>query len=243
MEMSFAARHQTGIARRHLRMIQPHEPGSWIIRGRLSTMSGPFQSPYFLSRRIALAGRTRSRSFRRIGLRTLLSPGPALLGSVFCFVLALLFLLHSKQEIFHSPNRCVFPLKERDDREQNVQQLLDQLRVALIEFPLFDTIDEFLDLGRISGGDVIVDFHRRRSRRSYARQKRTPRRKHEYFLYHEGSLQGHETRRHPLQRKFSTSIMFDPCRSVSVKRSQRPSGDKAIPVRKVGRSSVASFFT
>src|SRR5215475_3092526 len=92
-----------------------------------------------------------------------------------CFVLALLFLLHSKHEIFHSPNRCVFPLKERDDREQNVQQLLDQLRVALIEFPLFDTIDELLDLGRISGGDVIVVFHRRQSRRSSARQKRTPR--------------------------------------------------------------------
>jgi hypothetical protein len=32
-----------------------------------------------------------------------------------------------------------------------------------------------LDLGRISGGDVIVVSHRRRSRRSYARQKRTPR--------------------------------------------------------------------
>jgi len=38
---------------------------------------------------------------RRIGLRTLLSPGPAPLGSVFSFVLAPLFLLHSKQELFH----------------------------------------------------------------------------------------------------------------------------------------------
>src|SRR5215510_3116542 len=186
MEMPFAARFRTGIARRHLRMIQPHEPGARIIRGRLSTMSGPFQSPYFLSRGIALAGRTRSRSFRRIGLRTLFSPGPALLGSVFCFVLALLFLLHSKQELFHSPNRCVFSLKERDDCEQNVQQLLDQLRVALIEFPLFDAIEELLDLVRISGGDVIVVFHRRRSRRSYARQKRTPRPERKYFLFSRG---------------------------------------------------------
>src|SRR5262249_26345350 len=30
--------------------------------------------------------------------------------------------------------RCVFSLKERDNREQKVQQFLDQLRVALIEF-------------------------------------------------------------------------------------------------------------
>jgi hypothetical protein len=52
----------------------------------------------------------------------ILSPGPALLHSVLSFVLAPLFLLHSKQEIFHSPNRCVFSLKERDDREQKVHR-------------------------------------------------------------------------------------------------------------------------
>jgi hypothetical protein len=34
----------------------------------------------------------------------------------------------------------VFSLKERDDREQKVQQFLDQLRVTLIEFALFDAI-------------------------------------------------------------------------------------------------------
>jgi PadR family transcriptional regulator, regulatory protein PadR len=63
----------------------------------------------------------------------------------------------------------------------------------LIEFASFDAIDELLDLGRISGGDVIVVFHRRRSRRSYARQKRTPRPKREYLLFfHKGSLQGHD---------------------------------------------------
>src|SRR5262245_26449323 len=83
-------------------------------------------------------------------------------------------------------NRCVFSLKERDDREQKVQQFLDQLRVALIEFPPFDAIDELLDLGRISGGDVMVVFHRRRSRRSYAEQKQTPRPEHNYFLFSSG---------------------------------------------------------
>src|SRR5262249_31121564 len=82
----------------------------------------------------------------------------------------------------HSPNRCVFSLKQMDDREQKVEQILDQWRVALIEFSLFDAIDELLDLGRISGGDVIVVFHRRRSRRSYTRQKRTPRPERKYFL-------------------------------------------------------------
>src|SRR6266508_7059110 len=112
-------------------------------------------------------------------------------GAVFSFVLAPLFLLHSKQELFHSPNRCVFSLKERDDHEQNVQQFLDQLRVALIEFAPFDAIDELLDLVRISGGNVIVVFHRHRSRRSYARQKRTPRPERKYF-FHEGSLLGHK---------------------------------------------------
>jgi hypothetical protein len=44
----------------------------------------------------------------------------------------------------------VFSLKERDDHEQNVQQFLDQLSVALIKFAPFDAIDELLDLGRIS---------------------------------------------------------------------------------------------
>jgi hypothetical protein len=53
-----------------------------------------------------------------------------------------------------------------DFYKQKVQQFLDQLRAALIEFALFDAIDELLDLGRISGGDVIVVFNRRRSRRS-----------------------------------------------------------------------------
>src|SRR5262249_21714011 len=127
-----------------------------------------------------------SRRFRRIGLRILLSHGLASLGSVFSFILAQLFLLRSKQELFHSPNRCVFSFKERDDREQKVQQFLDQLRVALIEFALFDAIDELLDLVRIGGGDVIVVFHRRRSRRSYAKQKRTPRPEHKYFLFSRG---------------------------------------------------------
>src|SRR5262245_29774250 len=47
-------------------------------------------------------------------------------------------------------------------------------------------IDELLDLGRISGGDVIVVFHRRRSRRSYARQRRTPRLGLKYFLFSRG---------------------------------------------------------
>jgi hypothetical protein len=46
----------------------------------------------------------------------------------------------------------VFSLKERDDREQKGQQFLDQLRVNLIEFAMFDAIDEPLDLVRISGG-------------------------------------------------------------------------------------------
>jgi hypothetical protein len=69
----------------------------------------------------------------------------------------------------------VFSLKERDDHDRNVQQFLDQLRVALIEFAPFDAIDELLDIGLISGGSVIVVFHRRRSRRSSAKQKRTPR--------------------------------------------------------------------
>jgi hypothetical protein len=38
---------------------------------------------------------------------------------------------------------------------------LDQLRVILIEFPLFDAFDESLDLGRVGGWNVIVVFHRR----------------------------------------------------------------------------------
>jgi hypothetical protein len=49
--------------------------------------------------------------------------------------------------------------RERDDCEQKVEQSLDQLRVTLIEFALLDAIDELLDLGRISSGDVIVIFH------------------------------------------------------------------------------------
>src|SRR5262245_66537842 len=126
-----------------------------------------------------------------MGLRILLSHGLALLRSVFGFVLAQLFLLDSKQEIFHSQNRCAFSLKERDDGEQNVQQLLDQLLVALIEFAPFDAIDELLDLVRISGGNVIVVFHRRRSRRSYARRKRTPRPELKYFLFRDCLLHGH----------------------------------------------------
>jgi hypothetical protein len=64
------------------------------------------------------------------------------------------------------------------------------LRVALIEFALFDAIYEMLDLVRISGGNVIVVFHRRRSRRSYARQKRTPRPEHKYFLFSRGLTAG-----------------------------------------------------
>jgi len=64
---------------------------------------------------------------------------------------------------------------------------LDQLRVALIEFALFDAIDESLDLGRINGGDVIVVFHRRRSRRSYARQNERQGRSANIFFFHDGS--------------------------------------------------------
>jgi hypothetical protein len=75
-----------------------------------------------------------------------------------------------------------------------------------IEFPLFDVIDELLDLGRISGGDVIVVFHRRRSRRSYARQKRTPRLGLKYFLFSRGFTAG--TRMNSL------------CRSVVSERDQ-----------------------
>ena len=71
-------------------------------------------------------------------MRTLLSPVLTLLGCVFCIVLAPLFLLHSKHELFHSPNRCVSSLKEGDDRERNIQQILDQLLVALIEFAPFE---------------------------------------------------------------------------------------------------------
>jgi hypothetical protein len=56
-------------------------------------------------------------------------------------------------------------------------------RPALIEFALFDAIDEPIDVGRVSGGDVIVVFHRWQSRRSYARQKRTPRTERKYFLF------------------------------------------------------------
>ena len=61
-----------------------------------------------------------------------------------------------------------------------------------IEFAPFDAIDELLDLGRISGGNVIVVFHRRRSRRSYAKRKRTPRPELKYFLFHDCLLQGHD---------------------------------------------------
>ena len=86
-----------------------------------------------------------------------------------------------------------FSLKVRDNREQEVEQFLDQLRIALIEFVLFDAIDELLDLGGISGGDVIVVFHRRRSRRSYARQKRTPRPERKYFLFSRGLTAGTQT--------------------------------------------------
>ena len=57
------------------------------------------------------------------------------------------------------------------------------LRIALIVLALFDAIDEMLDLVSISGVEVIVVFHRRRSRRSYARQKRTPRPERKYFLF------------------------------------------------------------
>jgi hypothetical protein len=64
------------------------------------------------------------------------------------------------------------------------------VRVALIEFALFDAIDELLDLVHISGGDVIVVVHRRRSRRSYARQKRTPRPERKYFLFSRGLTAG-----------------------------------------------------
>jgi hypothetical protein len=60
----------------------------------------------------------------------------------------------------------------------------------VIEFALFDAIDEPLDFGRISGGDVIVVFHRRRSRRSYVWQKRTPKPERKYFLFSRGLTAG-----------------------------------------------------
>ena len=47
-----------------------------------------------------------------------------------------------------------------------------------------------LDLSRISGGDVRLVFHRRRSRRSYAKQKRTPRPERKYFLFSRGPTAG-----------------------------------------------------
>jgi hypothetical protein len=74
--------------------------------------------------------------------------------------------------------------------ERVKQGKLDQDDAQLIEFTLFDATDELLDLGRISGGDVIVVFGRRRSRRSYARQKRTPRPERKYFLFSRGSTAG-----------------------------------------------------
>jgi hypothetical protein len=43
---------------------------------------------------------------------------------------------------------------------------------------------------RISEVVVIVVFHRRLSRRSYARQKRTPRPEHKYFLFSQGITAG-----------------------------------------------------
>src|SRR5215475_2890668 len=64
------------------------------------------------------------------------------------------------------------------------------LRIALIVLALFDAIDEMLDLVSISGVEVIVVFHRRRSRRSYARQKRTPRPERKYFLFSRGLTAG-----------------------------------------------------
>ena len=48
-----------------------------------------------------------------------------------------------------------------------------------------------IDLLRISGGDVIVVFHRRRSRRSYASKNERQGRSTNIFFFHEGSLQGH----------------------------------------------------
>jgi hypothetical protein len=83
-----------------------------------------------------------------------------------------------------------FCRKDTDDREQKAEQFLGELRVALIEFALCDAIDELLDLGRISGEDVIVVFHRRRSRRSYAKQRRTPRLELKYFLFSRGFTAG-----------------------------------------------------
>ncbi len=100
------------------------------LRRRSSSSASPRRSsvpaPDFFPLSLTLSQPEVSSSPRRIGLRTSISSGPVILGSIFSFVLAPLFLLHSKQELFHSPNRCVFSLKERDDHEQNVQQLLDQ---------------------------------------------------------------------------------------------------------------------
>jgi hypothetical protein len=74
---------------------------------------------------------------------------------------------------------------------------LERFAVALIEFPLFDSIDELLDLVRISGRDVIVVVHRRQPRRSYAWQNRTPRLGRKYFLFHDDSLQEHNVTDRP----------------------------------------------
>jgi len=62
----------------------------------------------------------------------------------------------------------------------------NRIEVLGRSFALYNAIEELLDLGRISGGDVIVVFHRRRSRRSYARRKRTPRPERKHFLLSRG---------------------------------------------------------
>ncbi|HEU0179511.1 MAG TPA: hypothetical protein VFV58_35205 [Blastocatellia bacterium] len=83
--------------------------------------------------------------------------------------------------------------KEKDDRERKDQEFLDQLRGALTEFALFYAIDELLGLGRINGGEVIVVFHRRRSRQSYARLKPTPIPERKYCLLSRGITAGKQS--------------------------------------------------
>src|SRR5262245_6013742 len=83
--------------------------------------------------------------------------------------------------------------------------------------------NELLDLGRVSGGNVIVVFHRRRSRRSYARQKRTPGTGAQIFsFFTRGSLQGrgHSERRMAVisnlaMRRLADQILADATRERS----------------------------
>src|SRR5262245_59396274 len=76
--------------------------------------------------------------------------------------------------------------------------------------------DELLDLGRISGGDVIVVVHRRRSRRSYARQRRTPRLGLKYFLFSRGFTAGTRSSSAESLRSLRLLLLRDTPEAVSI---------------------------